>query len=85
MSMSFKNPLTEEDSEFLRERLGDMIEAMDEHTVLLNSKEIKQLEMKEVANRTNQVVTVEVNDLDEVKTMSDGTQYKVTASGWKKL
>jgi len=38
-----------------------------------------------IANTARQPVSVELNEQGEIKTMSDGTKYQVTPSGWKKI
>jgi len=41
--------------------------------------------MKKIANAAKQPVSIELNDLGEVKTMQDGTKYEVTPNGWKRI
>ncbi len=48
-------------------------------------KEIRQVEMKAIANAAEQPVTVELHEPGEIKTMADGTRYEVTPTGWKLL
>ena len=67
------------------EMFGKDIAAMDQKTVLLNRRMHLQSEMKKVANQTKQPVSLEINNEGEIKTLSDGSQYRVTKSGWKKL
>lgn len=85
MSMNFQNPINKEDQDFLKEFFGDKLEAVDEKTALINTQSFHQSEMKKIANRLNQPVEVELNDVDDIKTMADGTRYKVTPTGWIKL
>lgn len=68
-----------------KEFMGDRLEAMDRKMALLNTREFVGSEMSNMARKLNQVVTVELNELGEIKTLSDGTRYQVTPSGWKKL
>ena len=42
-------------------------------------------EQPEQRNGAKQPVRVELNDIGEIKEMSDGTKYQVTPQGWKKL
>lgn len=70
----------------IQEKFSEKIEAMDEKTVLLKQfNEIKQSDMKEIANTANQPVSVELHGNGEIKTMSDGTEYEVTPQGWQKI
>ena len=70
---------------------GDDIKAMDERTALFESEMEKmqqvfsQKEMKKLANTAKQPVSVELNELGDIKTMSDGTEYALTSKGWRKL
>lgn len=85
MSMNFDRPISEEHQDFIKKLMGDQVEALDDRTTLLNTAFIDQKKMSAIANKTNQVVTVEINEPDEIKTMSDGTRYKVTPHGWVKV
>lgn len=57
----------------------DDLVALDGRTALFTIDGQHITEMKQ------QAVTVEVNEIGEIKTMSDGTRYEVTAEGWVKL
>ena len=85
MSMRFDRPISECEQEMIKALMGDKVAAIDEHQALLNTAELKQQEMKQIANELEQVVTVEINAPDEIKTMADGTQYRVTPQGWRKI
>lgn len=85
MSMNFEKPLTDENQEFLREFIGEDIIALDEKTVLFKTRNVNQQAVSHIAKMVNQVATVEINEPDEIKTLSDGSQYQVTPQGWKKL
>ncbi len=85
MSMNFNKPITLEDQSFIREFMGDKLTAIDESSVLFDASIIQGKEMRAIARRLNQVVEVELNESGEIKIMSDGSRYQVTASGWKKL
>lgn len=84
MSMSFQNELTEDKQSFVRDILKEQVVAIDERTALLKG-ELLQSKMKQVANELNEPVSVELNEVGEIKTMSDGSRYKVTKQGWLKL
>jgi len=85
MSMFFNKPISDDDKSFIKEMFGKDIAAMDQKTVLLNRRMHLQSEMMKVANQTKQPVSLEINNEGEIKTLSDGSQYRVTKSGWKKL
>jgi len=86
MSMNFNDPMSADTKSMLNEFFGDDINIVDSKTALFNSVvDLNQQFMKEIANTSNQVVSVELNDLGDVKTLEDGTKYQVTKQGWKKL
>ena len=88
MSINFDEPVSDEVTDELKRMLGDQVVAQDEKTTLLTQLEdftLLQRRMKKIANMANQPVVVEINDLGDIKTMSDGTRYKVTQAGWRKL
>lgn len=85
MSLNFQDPINKKDQEFIKEFFGDRLEVVDERTALLNTRSFAQSEMKTLTNRLNQVVELELNGDDEIKTMADGTRYKVTPEGWRKI
>jgi hypothetical protein len=84
MSMQFDNPINKESQSFIAKMLQKDIVAMDEKTVLLRSTELLQENMRTVANQTKQPTTVEMHDIGDVKILSDGNRYKVTAEGWER-
>ena len=83
--MFFNKPISDDDKSFIKEMFGKDIAAMDQKTVLLNRRMHLQSEMMKVANQTKQPVSLEINNEGEIKTLSDGSQYRVTKSGWEKL
>lgn len=85
MSLNFEKPLSGEDQAFLRKIVGERLVATDEKTALFQRGVIDQKKMKAIANQTNQVVSVELNEEGDIKTLSDGSQYLATKTGWKKL
>ena len=85
MSMNFDRPLTDEQQQVFREFMGDRVEAMDKSTALLNTRNFVGSEMSDLARKLNQVVTLEMNEPGEIKTLSDGSRYQVTPEGWRKL
>ena len=85
MSMSFDNPLTEEQQKIRDEFLGDSMVAGDEKTALFEHFNLQREEMSKLANAVEQPVTVEINDIGDTKTMSDGTKYHLTKQGWRKI
>ena len=86
MSMSFQQDLNPEAASMIEELYGDRVVALDKRTALLDAfTEATQSQMTELANTAKQPVVVEINKPDEIKTMQDGTEYKVTPQGWKKV
>lgn len=90
MSLNFEHPMNPEAANLLRQlieqgRLPQPV-VQDNRQVLFNdTTRISQKEMAELANAAKQPVTVELNELDEVKELSDGTKYRVTNRGWIKI
>ena len=85
MSMTFDRDLNPEAALMINEMFGDSVKAIDERNVLLDNFEASRGELTELANTANQPVTIEINEPNEIKTMLDGTQYKVTPRGWVKI
>jgi len=86
MGMQFEKPMDEETAKRIKEMFGDKIAVMDDKNVLLERlSEINQKEMKAIANKAEQPVTVNIYDKDDIVTMSDGTKYQVTQKGWRKV
>jgi hypothetical protein len=85
MSLNFHDPMNEQASAFIKKLFEPT--AMDEQQVLLNdlTDKVDQANMKELANLAKQPVTLEINELGEIKEMSDGTKYRLTLQGWRKL
>lgn len=87
MSMSFQNPLNDEAYAKIVKEFGEPIAVDGERKTLLFDRigQINQQVMKEIANTAKQPATVGMHGEGEIKTMSDGTQYRVTPQGWQKL
>jgi hypothetical protein len=77
--------MNEATDSMIREIFRDDLVAMDEKTALVNRNEFQQKLMKEIANTAEQPATLELNGEGDIKTMSDGTRYRVTPDGWRKL
>lgn len=85
MSVNFYGPVNDEAIEKLRKVFGQEV-AGDRKTFLYDKlDEIEQSKMKEVVKAAGQSATVELNSIGTIKTMSDGTRYKATPTGWKRL
>lgn len=84
MSIQFEKELNKEQQSMLHDFVKEIV-AVDESQVLFNDLVIQQNKMKELANKLNQPVEVEVNVKGTIKTMLDGTCYQVTDKGWKRL
>ena len=81
-SVNFPNPLNSEQISFMLEMLGRP-DAHDGQTFLFSSQSISNA--NRLANVVQQPVAVELHAEGEIKTMADGTQYRVTRSGWRKV
>ena len=87
MSINFENETTKQQQDFIRKMFGEEnITAQDAKTTLIRRmRDIRQPEMKMLANETKQCVQVEINSEGDIKTLSDGTQYRLEKDGWKKM
>lgn len=91
MSINFNHPVGPEEENMLKKMFGEPV-ASDRKTFLYDDMESRfrqQLmqgrKMTELANKAKQPVAVELNKEGEIKTLSDGTQYRVTPKGWRKV
>ena len=85
MSMNFDKPVNSEAMEALSKMFGEPV-AQDEKTFLYDKMDaINGAMMSELANKAKQTVALEINAPDDIKTMSDGTQYRMTPRGWIKV
>lgn len=86
MSMNFQDPVNNEALAKIKEVFGDKVVAHDSKTFLLEKVDaLNQQLMKGIANAAKQPATVELNTEGDIKTMSDGTRYRVTPTGWQKI
>ena len=86
MSIQFDEPMNEETTERIKELFGDKIAVIDEKNVLLERlSEIHQKDMKTIANKAGQPTTMTIHKQDDIVEMSDGTKYRVTRKGWRKV
>lgn len=83
MSINFEKDITQKQQEFVKSLMGKDIEASDNKTALLNTNVISQNKIKNLCNELNQVVTVEMNNVNDKKTV-DGVDYILTPNGWNK-
>ena len=81
MSMSFDKDLNEKQQSMIKELLGDQVVAIDSKTALLENATFNRKQMKEIANKTKQVVTVELNNIGDEKVVK-GILYRLTEKGW---
>lgn len=85
MSMSFDKEVNEKTKALIKEMFGEPA-AEDGKTFLFDEmRSFRQQEMKEIANAANQPATVGIHGEGEIVTMSDGTEYKATPQGWRKV
>lgn len=85
MSITFDHKINSEAFAKLRNAFGEPA-AQDGRTFLFDEmREIKRSTMSEIAKAAEQPATVELHDKGDIKVMSDGTRYQVTAQGWRRL
>ena len=85
MDISTPEPMNDEMQEKLKEMFGEPF-AQDERTALMDKLiDIDRKQMTDLANIAKQPISVGIQGVGEIKTLSDGTRYQVTDRGWKKL
>ncbi len=85
MSISFEDPMNEETGSLIRKMFGDKVVDMDERNVLVNEMQFTREKMSKIANTAKQPVSLEIYGPGDRKTMSDGTEYRCTLNGWRKV
>lgn len=85
MSINFNDTPNPAALEFMEELMGEAQFSDGKSFLYDDMTEVNQREMKELANKAEQPVTVELHGEGEIKTMTDGTQYRVTRRGWVKV
>ena len=85
MSISFQDDINPEARELLMERFKDHLVAMDARRALINHHAFDAATLGDIARAAQQPATLEIHAEGEIKTMSDGTQYRVTNQGWRKI
>jgi len=84
MSINFNEPVNEATNSLIKELFG-VPKADDRKTYLFDElNTIWGNKMKRLTNQAQQPVTVEANSIGDIKTMADGTRYRVTHTGWEK-
>ena len=84
MSINFEHEATPEAIEKMRQAFGEAVASDGRQFLYDNMREIKQTDMKAIANAAKQPAVVELHEQGEIKTMADGTQYEVTPTGWRR-
>lgn len=85
MSINFNEPVNEATTSMIEELFG-VPKVEDRKTFLFDRLDtIWGDKMKRLTNQAQQPVTVEAHGLGDIKTMADGTRYRVTENGWEKL
>jgi uncharacterized protein (UPF0218 family) len=85
MSITFERPVSEDTKNRLQELFKGIV-AHDERQFLINDiGRLHQSDMADIARKEKQIVTADLVAVGDVKTLSDGTQYKATLKGWIKI
>jgi len=83
MSMNFRKELTDKQCDMLKDMFD--VSASDKRTFLLNDAAVDPKACRDVANITNQVTELELNSIGDTKKLYDGSTYKLTRNGWRKI
>lgn len=83
VSVNSKKPTSNAERSAIKEIIGKPV-AGDEKTQLFDKLPMMQpKKMGNLARLVNQVITLELNEIGDVKELSDGTKYEATKQGWK--
>lgn len=85
MSINYQYDLNEAGRDFMEELFGSAMTHDGKQFLYDKLNSVSQADMTELANKAQQPVTVEIHSEGEIKTMADGTQYKVTKRGWVRV
>ena len=83
MSVKLSRPMNQDQMQAMSELLEPVF--ADESNMLFDRLEVNSQGFRKAANELGQVIEVELNDIEDIKTMADGSRYRVTDSGWEKL
>ena len=85
MNITFDDPPNKDARAAMKAFFGQPI-VYDEKTFLFDSlPPLEGKQLTKIANKAGQTMTVGLHGEGEIKTLSDGTQYKVTSQGWRKI
>ena len=85
MSINFQQPPSPESIAMMQRMFGEPVAKSDREFLYDKLNTIERKQMSELARAAKQPVSVELHDVGEIKTMSDGTKYRVTPTGWVKV
>jgi hypothetical protein len=83
MSMNFRNELTGKQCNTLKDMFD--VSASDKRTFLLNDTAFNSKSCGDLATLMNQVAELELNNIGDTKKLSDGSKYKLSENGWRKI
>ena len=85
MSITFDRPIDAKTLEAMLKLFGEPA-AVDDRTALYDTlKPIIGRKVSALARTAKQPVTVSFHDEGDIKILSDGTRYRVTPQGWRKI
>jgi hypothetical protein len=84
MSVNFPRPVGQNVKDMLREALGQPVAADDQTFLHDRLKPLDQRVMSQIAREANQPVSVEMNEIGDVKVIR-GVQWLLEKDGWVRL
>lgn len=84
MSVNFTLPVGKSVKDMLREALGEPVAADDTTFLHDRLKPLDQRVMSQIAREANQPVSVEMNDIGDIKVIQ-GVQWRLETTGWVRL
>ena len=86
MGMHFEEPMDEATALEIRKTFEQKIAVMDAKNVLLEKiGDFEQQQMEDIKYRAVKPVETKLYDENDIVEMTDGTKYKVTPEGWRKV
>lgn len=86
MSINFQDPTSAEVQRMIGEAFGKAV-ATDSKTFLFDAlpDPMERSKMAAIAREAAQPMSTELNAIGDIKTMEDGTQWRLTPAGWHKI
>lgn len=85
MSMNFKDDIDDHTRSMIDEFFKDKVVAKDNRQVLFNDLLLEKKKIEQIEKSAKQDSNAKYDQLGTIKTLSDGSRYKLKNSGWLKI